>query len=256
MEYCHEHLEIIHECVAGFSVKIGDYIKLTPASLGIKGDDSNHIYIKNNANTEGVNFVFGARARDVVVFIHDDVVCKNVKIVTKNQGNMIYLGSGCRLNNTSIAATGKQDFVIIGEGVSITSTTTITTGLSSGMSTNGVIIGDHCLLASDVVIRASDGHLILDQQTKQQLNKSNKPIVIEPYCWVGQRTAILKNVTVGACSIISFGAVVTKSAPRFSLLAGIPAKIKDMTGKMWLRNQSKEAKAILSMYEARFSSKR
>lgn len=255
MEYLSAHREAVNHCIAGFSIKTADYTKLTPADLGVKGDESNHVYIKKNASLDSINFVFGSKTRDSAIFINDDVLCKNVKFVVKNQGNIIYIGAGSRLNNTSIATTGKQDFVMIGAGVSITSTTTISTGLSSGKMTNGVIIGDHCLLASEIVIRAADGHLILDQHTRKQINKSASPIIIEPYCWIGQRTAILKNVRVGACSIISFGAVVTKSSPRFSLLAGIPAQIKDISGKVWLRNNSQEAKDILSMYEKRFSLK-
>lgn len=147
----------------------------------------------------------------------------------------------------------KWDFVVVGEGVSVTSTSNWTTGINPGNPCNGIIIGDHCLMSQEISIRPADGHQIIELTTRKVVNAATSPIIIEPYCWIGQRTAILKNVRIGACSIVSLGAVVTKSCKKFSALSGVPAKARCIEGKMWLRNNGEEAKRIMLMYEKRFA---
>ena len=51
------------------------------------------------------------------------------------------------------------------------------------------------------------------------------PIIIEDEVWIGCNVTVLKGVTIGKGSVVAAGAVVTKSCPPHSLLAGVPAKI-------------------------------
>jgi putative colanic acid biosynthesis acetyltransferase WcaF len=50
-----------------------------------------------------------------------------------------------------------------------------------------------------------------------------KPISIHDGAWVGARASLAPGVTVGACAIVGFGAVATKSIPPFEIHAGNPA---------------------------------
>lgn len=43
--------------------------------------------------------------------------------------------------------------------------------------------------------------------------------------WIGAGAIVLPNVVVGEYSVIGAGAVVTKNVPRYSVVAGVPAKI-------------------------------
>ncbi len=52
-----------------------------------------------------------------------------------------------------------------------------------------------------------------------------RPVVIEDDVWIGTRAIILPGVRVGAGSIIGAGAVVTKSVPPYSIVAGNPARV-------------------------------
>lgn len=52
-----------------------------------------------------------------------------------------------------------------------------------------------------------------------------KPVVIGPNCWLGEGCAILKGVTLGEGCVVGANAVVTRSAPPFSILAGVPARV-------------------------------
>ncbi len=53
--------------------------------------------------------------------------------------------------------------------------------------------------------------------------------------WIGERAAVLKDVTVGACSVIGFGTVLTQDMPRFALALGVPARCKPRPGRIWAR---------------------
>ncbi|WP_026632565.1 acyltransferase [Dyadobacter alkalitolerans] len=61
--------------------------------------------------------------------------------------------------------------------------------------------------------------LIKDQGT------TRAAIKIGENCWIGAKVTILAGVEVGRNSIIAAGAVVTKSMPENSIIAGVPAKV-------------------------------
>jgi maltose O-acetyltransferase len=63
----------------------------------------------------------------------------------------------------------------------------------------------------------------------QQGTQKEKPVVIGNDVWIGAGVIILSGVTIGECSVIGAGAVVTKNVEPFTIVAGVPArKIKDV----------------------------
>lgn len=50
------------------------------------------------------------------------------------------------------------------------------------------------------------------------------PVVIGNDCWIGARSVILPGVTIGECSIVAAGSVVTKDVAPRTLVAGVPAR--------------------------------
>lgn len=73
-----------------------------------------------------------------------------------------------------------------------------------------VIIGDDCLISTDVKIRSSDSHKIFELKGTEQINKSTDPIIIGDHVWVGQDVFIGKNSSVASGSIVAARATVTK----------------------------------------------
>ncbi len=56
--------------------------------------------------------------------------------------------------------------------------------------------------------------------------KKTAPVKIGDYCWIGARSIILPGVTIGECSVVAAGSVVTKDVPPHCLVAGVPAVVK------------------------------
>jgi maltose O-acetyltransferase len=51
------------------------------------------------------------------------------------------------------------------------------------------------------------------------------PVTIEDYVWIGHRAIIMPGVTLGRGAVVAAGAVVTKSVPPMSIVAGVPARV-------------------------------
>lgn len=83
-----------------------------------------------------------------------------------------------------------------------------------------IITGDH---RTDVV-----GKFMSDLTNADKKTSNDLPVVIEDDVWCGANVTILKGVTIGRGSVIAAGAVVTKSFPPYSIIAGVPAKLVKM----------------------------
>lgn len=91
-----------------------------------------------------------------------------------------------------------------------------------------VRIGRHCLLAGGVIIGDCDGHPL--DAARRRVGEPTpfdqiRKVTIEDDVWIGGRATILKGVTIGSRSIVAAGAIVTKSVPPDSIVAGNPARI-------------------------------
>ena len=85
----------------------------------------------------------------------------------------------------------------------------------------GIEIGDDVLIGQQVVI-ATLNH---DFNPEERGNMSPSPVKIGNKVWIGAHATILPGVTIGDGAVVAAGAVVTKSVPAFSVVAGVPAKI-------------------------------
>lgn len=86
-----------------------------------------------------------------------------------------------------------------------------------------VEIGTGAAIAYGVTILTS-----ADPRTKLRklYPKMTAPVIIGDYCWIGARSMILPGVTIGECSVVAAGSVVTKDVPPHCLVAGSPAIVK------------------------------
>ena len=89
-------------------------------------------------------------------------------------------------------------------------------------SAHEIVIGDSCMVASNVYITDSDWHDIYNRVSS--FGKM-APVRLEQNVWVGDSAIICKGVTIGENSIIGAGAIVVDDIPPNTIAAGNPARV-------------------------------
>lgn len=84
-------------------------------------------------------------------------------------------------------------------------------------------VGSNCMISSYVQVRTGDSHSITDMEGNR-INPA-ADVYIGDHCWLGEGCHIMKGVILERDTIVSTGAIVTKSAGPNVLLAGVPAKV-------------------------------
>ena len=105
---------------------------------------------------------------------------------------------------------------------------------------DGVIIGYDftCLVADSIKISRDTiiaSHVMITSENHGVDPTSETPYYKQPLstfsvsigkgCWIGEDVVILPGVTIGDKCVIAAGAIVTKSVPDYSMVAGVPAKV-------------------------------
>lgn len=166
----------------------------------------------------------------------------NTSVTFTGGGNVLRVDSGARIGRLSVqfdcdnglmeigsshgvpafSATvrvGQDSRVLIGQNVS----TTGSVGISATEGTT-VQLGEDCMVAIGVQLRADDGHPIFDVRTKRRVNVSRN-IVVGDHVWLGYGSTVLGGVEIGSGSVIGFGSIVTRRMPNNVVAVGNPAKV-------------------------------
>ena len=89
---------------------------------------------------------------------------------------------------------------------------------------NRIEIGSHNMFGPDIYM--TDSNHMFGQGINPHLAPMKKgKIKIANYCWVGAKAIILSDVELGDYCVVAAGAVVTRSFPAGSVVAGCPARI-------------------------------
>ena len=89
----------------------------------------------------------------------------------------------------------------------------------------GLSIGDDCIIGQYFSCHP-ENHLHADYQALIRLQGvTRQGISIGPNCWIGSKVTVLDGVMIGAGCVVAAGAVVTRSVPAGSVVAGVPARI-------------------------------
>lgn len=91
--------------------------------------------------------------------------------------------------------------------------------------------GADAMFSDSVIVQACDQHGIVDLRSGQIVNDAPASTVIGDHVWVGRSAKIMKNVSIGAGSIIGMASVVTRDVAPCSMVAGSPARVmrRDVT---------------------------
>lgn len=104
-------------------------------------------------------------------------------------------------------------------------------------SVESIKIGSYVIISNNVRIFDNNNHPT-EPETRKEMCKNgfygeawrwthseHKPVIIEDNVWIGEKSTILKGVTIGEGAVIGCNSVVTKDIPPYSLAAGNPAKV-------------------------------
>ena len=102
---------------------------------------------------------------------------------------------------------------------------------------DNIKIGNYVIISNNIRIFDNNNHPISPKKRKEMCingfygdawrwkHSDHKPVVIEDNVWIGERSTILKGVTIGEGSVIGCNSVVTKDIPPYCIAAGNPAKV-------------------------------
>ena len=147
--------------------------------------------------------------------------------------NHIFIGTkptSCAAKRSLMKAVGNA----VGSGTTIvgpiTVLGTVTIGencwINRGFVVHGnghVDIGDNCDIAPEVAF-LTGGHAIGDHSRRAGSGEVYR-ITVGSGCWIGARSTLLGNVTVGDGSVIAACACVNRDVPKDVVIGGVPAKI-------------------------------
>ena len=104
----------------------------------------------------------------------------------------------------------------------------------SFLADDRVVIGKFCSIGEEVTIVASGEHVINRISTfplksrfgsKEVDSRRKGPVIIGNDVWIGTKSVILSNVSIGDGAVVGAASVVTRSVPPYAVVAGVPAKI-------------------------------
>ena len=154
----------------------------------------------------------------------------------------VYFCSGCFAERKGLIKIGKNCDIAgtlysMQEGkISVGNYTEIRENSFIG-SVNNIQIGDCVIISNNVKIYDNNHHPTNPKIREKMCREGffgdawrwnyaeNAPVIINDNVWIGERSTILKGVTIGRGAIVACNSVVTKDVPEYSIVAGNPAKV-------------------------------
>ena len=160
----------------------------------------------------------------------------------------ITLGNGVILNDYACLdaskATGSETVMIIGDGVFVGASTTLTAGPATMTIEEGSNIGSGCTLSARSVDMKLEHHALLagfcmvgtqETENMQEAEYADRSSLVPPCsalrtvlgggCWLGLRSHVRTGCEIGEGAIIGAHAFVDGSIPSYTIAFGQPARV-------------------------------
>lgn len=197
--------------------------------------NGNKIYvIDKNGKKKRVLFIPGLNIRfkgkNSTVVVKQPIAPFNRCTIKLFNDCNFYMGITNRVvKNLKVFLNGDYGVCNIGDNFSCTNYCELHVGPEKGLK---IEIGNDCMFGRDILIRATDGHEIIDASTGECLNKG-KNVSIGNHVWLAEKVSVMKGCRVADNSVVGLKSIVTKSCdiPN-SIYVGTPAKLVK-TGINW-----------------------
>jgi len=159
---------------------------------------------------------FPTSQNNIIIFGERSDLPREIRF--EGSGNIAICGNDIQWAQVTMRFISDEAVICLGHGSIYNGTAIIVEGNGCGVE-----IGRECLFAPGTTIRSSDLHGMYDIASGAWLN-APAPVYLEPHCWLGQDVLVLKGAHVGGGSVIAARSVVNSTLPRFSIIAGTPAR--------------------------------
>ena len=190
---------------------------------------NNHIYIisqNNNKKEELKKNINGLKieflGNNAEVILEEPIANFKNSTITLGDNSKFFIKSSHYEVSGIYMLLGYGCICEIGHNFSVAGNTCI---LANSENNLKIKIGDDCMFATNVILRASDVHKIIDLKNGKRIN-SGQYIEIGNHCWLAMNTTILKNVKIEDDCVIAAGSIVTKDClQKHTIIGGVPAKV-------------------------------
>ncbi|PDT55019.1 MULTISPECIES: acyltransferase [Sinorhizobium] len=179
--------------------------------------------------------------RDCTIEIDPGAVVDNgVEITMNGSGHYLKVYCGAVLRRMTITFNGKGNSLVINEGcklrgamylrqenssIEVGRDTTFVSARLFAMEGRSIFLGADCMLSTDVTLRTSDEHSILDESSSRRLNIAAN-IRIGSHVWLGDKVTVGKGCSIADGVVVGAHSLVIKDLEqRNSVYAGTPAKL-------------------------------
>lgn len=219
----------------------------------------------NCGGVKNINISFHGHSNKVIVG-KTVQINKGLNIIISSSNNTIIIGDRCRFTGDSsrmqILGEGCTEYYIgedcrftafgadavTGTELLIGNKTTFENGCRINLSAyTAVSLGEDCMISTEVIFQANDGHTIFDTETGSNLNSDMRKLKdndgflkvtdIGDHVWVGRRTTVLGPTSIGSGSIVGTMSLVKGRFPNNVIIAGIPGKVIKKN-RSWARNNA------------------
>jgi acetyltransferase-like isoleucine patch superfamily enzyme len=87
-----------------------------------------------------------------------------------------------------------------------------------------ISVGKDGLWSDEILVQSNDQHGIIDLTDMSVLNDHRRTIHIAEHVWIGRRTVIMPDVSIGAGDILGTAAVLTGNMSAHTVFGGVPAR--------------------------------
>ncbi|SFB59624.1 Acetyltransferase (isoleucine patch superfamily) [Rhizobium sp. NFR07] len=190
-----------------------------------------------------------------VVALPDRQICEAFKSFAKftceGEKNSLYRGQNTQTSKLTVKIKGKRNKIIIGSNADVRGTINIVGGnltVLIGASTtfnnvniyckgwnHSVFIGKDCMFSSDIEIRTSDSHSVIDLERMETTNPPDG-VFIGDHVWISKFAFIQRGSVLASDTIVGFGTMINGNfSTENKLIVGRPGREVPNRRVSWAR---------------------